>query len=435
MPTSRIRVAALCTLAVAISLTGTAGAATKKTKTKKAAVTTTVSPATTARATTAPPATTPAPASPASLEKLTEPFKILVISPETAAATNLPETQAGARAAAKALNDTGGIRGATVVIDWCDEKGDTNAAAACGRKASDGYSLVITGGRVSTAVLGGIGSTRVPINAPSEIRPETMSDDRMMFTDGGTAGGFAVYGFAAAKAGGKKIVIVRPGVDAAIPIANFVRAGAVAGGATVLPDIAFPPVLTDGGPTAGLIRASGADTACLVNNAGNTPLLLTALRQQQVPVQICMSLAALTLGDIDRLGPTLLDGVIAGDVIPPITLVNRTPDADRYINDLVKAGYEPKENLGSGGARAYSLVLATGAIARKSEKVDGPSMITAMNNTKDLPILFFGKWSPGKKGPKGLERVPNVSGFAVQYTGKEPKLIQKDPYDLSSAFG
>ena len=117
------------------------------------------------------------------------------------------------------------------------------------------------------------------------------------------------------------------------------------------------------------------------------------------------------------------------------TLVNRTPDTDRYLNDLINAGYEPKDNLGTGGARAYSTVLAVGAIARKATKVDGASMITEMNNTKDLPIAIFGKWSPGKKGPKGFERIPNISGFAVQFVGKDPKLIQKDSYDLTAAFG
>ena len=202
-----------------------------------------------------------------------------------------------------------------------------------------------------------------------------------------------------------------------------------------LPDITFPPVLTDAAPTAGLIRASGADAACLVNNAGNTPLLLTALRQQQVPVQICMGLAALSLADYDRLGAGLLDGVIGGDVIAPLTLVNRNPDTNQYFNDLIKAGYEPKEFLGTGGARTYSTVLAVGAIARKSEKVDGASMVTTMNATKDLPILFYNKWSPGKKGPKGFERISNFAAFAVNFQGKEPKLIQKDPFDLNAAFG
>lgn len=56
-----------------------------------------------------------------------------------------PYPVVGAKAAAKAINDAGGIDGHKIQIDECDNKGDPNQSAVCGRQAISNGDIAVIG--------------------------------------------------------------------------------------------------------------------------------------------------------------------------------------------------------------------------------------------------------------------------------------------------
>jgi ABC-type branched-subunit amino acid transport system substrate-binding protein len=80
-----------------------------------------------------------------------EPFKLMVVAPETGSGYTFPQARLGARAAAKAINDAGGLKdpkggpNRPIKIVGCDTKFDPNEVTACGRKASAEGVLAMVG--------------------------------------------------------------------------------------------------------------------------------------------------------------------------------------------------------------------------------------------------------------------------------------------------
>jgi len=60
---------------------------------------------------------------------------MIIVPIQSVQAQPLPEAVGDAKAAAKAINDAGGVKGRPIEIEQCDEKGVPTAATACARKA------------------------------------------------------------------------------------------------------------------------------------------------------------------------------------------------------------------------------------------------------------------------------------------------------------
>src|SRR5579863_9927140 len=77
------------------------------------------------------------------------PIRLMVDTTMTPAASlgglTFPYPAVDAKAAAAALNKTGGIDGHQVVIDVCDNQGNPNQSAACGREAKSNGDIAVVG--------------------------------------------------------------------------------------------------------------------------------------------------------------------------------------------------------------------------------------------------------------------------------------------------
>ena len=75
-------------------------------------------------------------------------YELLVMGPFSASAmlpTPFPEIEAGAQAAAKAINDAGGVNGRTIKIVGCDTKAEPNEATKCAQKAAKDHAIAVVG--------------------------------------------------------------------------------------------------------------------------------------------------------------------------------------------------------------------------------------------------------------------------------------------------
>jgi branched-chain amino acid transport system substrate-binding protein len=127
------------------------------------------------------------------------PIKLMVdttMSPAaTLGGTSFPYPAVAAKAAAAALNKTGGIDGHQVMIDVCDNQGNPNQSAVCGRQAkSNGDIAVIGSWDVDGAaeILPVLQAEGIPyIGALAASSFELTSPDSFIFDDGAVLAAYA----------------------------------------------------------------------------------------------------------------------------------------------------------------------------------------------------------------------------------------------------
>ena len=74
-----------------------------------------------------------------------DPIKLFVIAPVATPIQNYPDAQAGAEAAAAAINKKGGIKGRKIEIAYCNTRSNANTAVACARQAVSEKSAAVVG--------------------------------------------------------------------------------------------------------------------------------------------------------------------------------------------------------------------------------------------------------------------------------------------------
>src|SRR5438034_9826610 len=81
----------------------------------------------------------------AAARKAAAPVKIFVIAPVATPIQNYPDAQAGAEAAAQAINKAGGIKGRQIEIGFCNTQSNVNQAVACARQAVEASAVAVVG--------------------------------------------------------------------------------------------------------------------------------------------------------------------------------------------------------------------------------------------------------------------------------------------------
>src|ERR1700733_6601748 len=148
---------------------------------------------------TAGPGTSPAANSGASSGAAKAPIKLMVDTTMSPAAAlgglSFPYPAVTAKAAAAALNKDGGIDGHQVVIDVCDNQGNPNQSAACGREAKSNGDIAVVGSwdvDGATEILPVLQAEGIPyIGALAASPAEVTSPDSFIFDDGAVLASYA----------------------------------------------------------------------------------------------------------------------------------------------------------------------------------------------------------------------------------------------------
>jgi len=388
------------------SNTTTAGASTTTT----AAATTTSAAATTTTSTTV---------------KLTgPPIKIMVMYEGTGAVAT-PEVSEGAKAAAQAINASGGVDGSPVELEDCDLKNDANAATACGNKAvSDGVVAVVSPVSANAGQYFPIlEKAKIPVvgNVPAAAADFTSPASFPLY--GGivsASGGLADV--LVSQAGAKVISLARIQLDAAAAIKIFANQSLARGGLGVKNDVPIPIGAPDMSTYVAAALQGGTDGVLVGLSGQDATNFIIALKQANPKIPISATTT-------DFAGVVKALGDAANGIYVTSFFHNPTTDAAgyaKYQKAMEAAGF--KELTGF-RTNSYSSVQVVAEALKGSTDKSAAALFAKLPTVTGLkvdllPPLQFGK-------PAGaLPRVFNVCGLYQQYQSGEFKTLTPTFIDM-----
>jgi len=190
------------------------------------------------------------------------PIKIGVIEPENTSYYNAPDELAAARAAVRAVDAAGGIKGRRIEVDFCNSQNDPNATASCARELiSDGVVAVDPSIDVQgPQMVEQLRQAGIPVVNETALYPQEFTARNAFLFYGGPEGYVASDVVNAADNGLHKIALV---VNQGVPVDTYVaavKAAAAKVGSEYKGDVLIPMTpVSDYAPYAQALLSSGAD--------------------------------------------------------------------------------------------------------------------------------------------------------------------------------
>jgi ABC-type branched-subunit amino acid transport system substrate-binding protein len=360
--------------------------------------------------------------------------KIGIVAPEGTAVLNVPESVTSVYAAVDALNARGGLNGHKVEVDYCNDKGDPNQAAACGRQMVTDKVIAVVGGASSnpTILPPILQAANIPwLGDNAQSAPE-MNTPIMFLFSGGSAGGFAAMSARDGKIGVAASLIVSDVPTVTSLITLFSTPAKTAG--TPFVEIAkLPPTAADAAPT---VAAAKVDKVKTVLVALSPPQVAQVIRATQASgANPIFEWSGEPQADIiPALGST---GVM--DYATPFSgLVKDSSNAlvKRYLKELkTRAATGDKDAATAGdypsgrgiqgwlGVYVIEKLVKSGAI----KDLTSDSVLAALVAAKDIDMEgVIPPWTPNLEGPANQVRISNqyyfmnrlVNGKVTQLTPK-----------------
>jgi ABC-type branched-subunit amino acid transport system substrate-binding protein len=362
-----------------------------------------------------------------------------IVAPENTAVLNLPESVASAQAAVDALNKRGGLDGHRVVLDYCNDMGDPNQAADCGRQMiSDKVIAVVGGGSAVPTVLPPIlQAAGIPwLGDDAQSAPEFNTPIMFLFS-GGAADGFAVL---SARDGQQKIPssLIVEDVPEASSLISLFSTPAKTAGQPMVAIAKLPPTVADAAPTVAAAQVS------------KVKALLMALSPPQVAQMIKATQAAGANPVFEWSGEP--DGTVIPALQPNNVLDYATPFAGllpnstnplvaRYIKELhALAATGDKEAAAaaqypsSRGIQAWLGVYVIETLVKSGaiKHLDAAGVLAALDSAKNINMQgVIPPWTPNKPGPAGEVRVSNPGYFI--FRRQNGKVTQLTPQAVTAA--
>ncbi|ONH60208.1 branched-chain amino acid ABC transporter substrate-binding protein [Frankia sp. CcI49] len=343
------------------------------------------------------------------------PVKLMVIAPVGTTGSNYPELVAAAKAAARAVNVRGGIKGHPVEIVHCNEKNDAAAAKECAQQAVDEKVLAVvsavsgSGGIMpilEQAGIPAIGSAGIAADGSELSSKVSFMLSPLTFYP-------AVCPSLLRKAGASSIGLVGYDLSYSDRLITMAQAGARAVGTPLAPELRIPISTSDFTPTVTQLTRAKANGAVLVvfDQAA-----YAVIKGAGTSLRTCHAAGTLSEKYLASLGAAA-DNLVVASPFPELSQQGEFPELARMISEL-----DDEEKAGDADAAA-DLRSATGTTAawlsvQVAEKVGNavPGELTSqalldqLGKTKGLdlglvPPLDFTTPNP----VPGVERVFNTT--------------------------
>jgi ABC-type branched-subunit amino acid transport system substrate-binding protein len=311
------------------------------------------------------------------------PIKVLVISQLQAPAFSFPEIANGAQASADAINAAGGVNGHKIQVTTCNDQGNPNVAATCGRTAvQGGYADVIN----TTSLFGAsfmplLQAGQVPAIGGTPLTSADFTSPISFPASGGNPLDYGGSGYVAAKTGCKTAGIIRDTAAATDETQKALQNGFTAGGGapitTVIKQVGTSPDFS--GPVSQIV-SSGVDCLLIGEQPQAVVKIVAAVRQSSKPNLPIYTLAvAFPQALVTSLGKAA-NGVIVSDSIA-IPSQSGTPT---FWADMTK--------YGGGAAKSGQALLAwigvqiVKDVATSAKAYDHAAMLTAANKASNITV-------------------------------------------------
>lgn len=324
-----------------------------------------------------------------------------------------PEIQRGAEAAAKAINEEGGIDGKKIKSLFCNSRGEPDQALTCVRDAVKEHVAAVVGrldlfDGQTTPILEEAGIPDLGTWAGGEAIDTTSEYSYPL--SAGSFGSYAanVYGFK--EEGYKHVAVLSLDLPVALGGATVTQEAAEAEGVAASKNIIKIPVegVSDYTPYAQQMKDEGADSAVLV--VGPTPLLGLVKADKaignEIPVGSCLICGVTT--------PEML----IGSPYPPVTDKSNAGIA-AFNKELVAAGYpEPtaKDTDAYPGLTSWLAMHVAAEVAKSIEgEITAKSMTEQLNKTSNLEVEDLVDFSPAELGSSALGKFPRLPKTPYQF--------------------
>jgi len=369
--------------------------------------------------------------------------RLMVIASVNTPLQNYPDVQAGAEAAAKAINADGGINGKDVDLQFCNANSDPNAALACARKAASERVAAVVGytDTFSSSALPVLDQAGIPAVGlmPRGNAIELESADSFPF-EGGSAGDSLAAPFGLKEVGKKSVVAISADVPSAVANADLIKLGAEKAGIKYAGVIKVPTSgVTDYSSYAQQIKELGADSAMFNATVSQIQGIMKASKALGLDVTFMQHGTAFGTKEVADTGD-VADGLMLVAGFPPYTDTS-VEGIKKYNDDMDAAGSSASALKRSGSINAWLSVYAVKAVAEGEgggKRIDGAitseSLMAAMKAAKNVDLLGLATWTPMGEGPAEMPRVAHSTvSFSVVKGGD---IVPSDakPVDLVAAL-
>jgi ABC-type branched-subunit amino acid transport system substrate-binding protein len=337
------------------------------------------------------------------------------------------------KAAVRALNKRGGLAGRPVQLVYCNDKGDPNTTAACGRKLVSEKVIMEAGGNILngpilTPILAKAGIAQVGINAFSG--PELTSKN--VFLMYSTFSGYSVLAGYASKHK-LKIQIVGADNSSAAGIYSSIEAAAKSAGNPILGKTLVSATAADMQPFISAALSSNPGAIMELFGPPQTFQLLKGVAASGKPTKVLTAYYYHASDAKDVGGGKSLERVITDSNFLPFDQDN--PLLKQYNNELKAeqragdADATPNKTIPANLSAWLSIwtleqMVKSGKI--KPSQLTAAGVMKAYSTVKKLDMKgVMPPWTPSAKGPPGLDRLSNPYYFLFTYTngGAKTKLL------------
>jgi ABC-type branched-subunit amino acid transport system substrate-binding protein len=351
----------------------------------------------------------------------------------------------GTNAAIRTINAAGGVNGHPIKLDQCLAT-DANSGVACASQfVKDGVIATVTDLNIiaEVAYTQAMAAAGIPEIDPYISTAPALSSPNVFLIDGGSA---EIYASMAPymKLKGYKTYNVIYGVSASANanIAIIDKAAAYYS-LTKIGSTGIPLTSADYQPYVAQAAATKADANPFLGAPFMTNLLLGASESLAEPLVIGVSANQMSKAMLQKFGApggSLVNAMLPA-ALPPLSASKTYPGLlipGKSIASYYKATKDPNaapDVLTGFATMAWLDVYTFQKIAKTiTGTVNAASMMTALNNAKNVNLLGVIKWTPSAQGPTGFARISNPYEYFSTVKNGQEVLFQKKPVNVMTPF-
>ncbi|WP_329410459.1 ABC transporter substrate-binding protein [Nocardia vinacea] len=350
-------------------------------------------------------------------------MKILVSAPLSSPAFSIPQVLSGAKAAAAAINATGGIGGKNIEIISCNDQANPNQAAQCAQTAVSEKVSAVTGLFLfGPQIFDTTKAAGIPVIDTQPVSPSSGTSPNSFPMNAGT---FSVYPGVArylVEKGDKNIVVVPVNNAAGDFNGKLAAQGVTAAGGTVVRTVTTQAGAPDYAPYVHQALEGGNTQAMIyVGTPEDFPKFVLAAKQANFTGHIGASIGQVPPAVAQATKDSGMGVFVASNYyLPP------SPQSNVFAADMAK--YEPSSSIDTFSAGSWAAVHAVYAALKGKSSTDAKALTAALSSSSALavgemvPVLDFTKAGPLPDFP----RLTNVDVVPIH--------IVNGGYDATGAF-
>jgi len=367
------------------------------------------------------------------------PIKVSVIGLVNTPVVSWPGIFAGAKAAALAINQSGGIGldHHPVEVVTCDYELDANKANVCARDA------------VSAGVVADIGSADIFTPATTPIfrsagiprlpTPLNPADSTMLGEYPLVSGGNGLLlgtGPVLADLGIHKVAWVEPSPNVPTNVELF-KKGLSGAGVSLVGRVPLPGGVSDYAPYAKQVQDlvdQGAEA--VVSNVSLPFFQLVKTFKQLGGDTKWVQLSQVDGAQIKAAG-SVAEGMFSIGYLPPASA--DIPAVQRWVKEMAAVGKTGEKGASQLNAEGFNAWLGVYALKQLLADTKGPitgkTVDGLIQNGRHIDVQGFIDWSPAEKGPAGFTQLTNGDVWLKKVVDGEEVLAKRDPVDVFKSLG